>query len=459
MHATDLPTRLGDTPPSRSLKAHELAHLIGAPEPTTHLDAIRGASHHSGRIREGDAFFALPGQDHHGIEHAEAALAAGASLIVSDQPHPQGLQVAHPGDAMLTLGRWARRNYGGPVVAITGSAGKTTARGLLAATLHAHASSGNLNTPHALAGILLKAWSDDDGRPLVIETGIDHVGEMDVLASLVTPTVALLTAIAASHLDGLGDVATVAHEKSKLLQAATHRYAALAAWRRLDPALAARTTPYVLHDANEPNETTLPPATWSGTLAGDALAPTLSVQPPKREPRGPIPLPGVGRGLAESAIASLAVADHLGIDLDAAAERLPDANLEPGRLHVQRHDGFILIDDTYNANPASMQHALALLQAAPRPRVALLGDMRELAHEADHHHETLGLQSRGLDRVAFHGDHAAAVLTGNPDTEVLDLNGMLALARTLPRHGTILIKASRSMRFERLVEALLAERP
>ncbi len=443
--------------PLRALDAHELALLLGATEPTRELPAIYGASHHSGRIQPGDAFFALPGADHHGIEHAEAALEAGASLIVSDQPHERGLQVDDPGAAMLTLGRWARRHFTGTVVGITGSAGKTTARGLLAATLDAHAATGNLNTPHAIAGLLLRVWSRDDGRPFVVEMGIDHIGEMDVLTHLVTPDVGLLTAIAPSHLDGFGDVATVAREKSKLLHQTPHPFAALSAWRQLDQDLANRTAPYFLDD----EDLTAPPApprdAWRGTLIGTPLSPSVTVTPPHGDATDEVPLPGVGRGLAESAVGCLAIAHHLGIDLHDAATRLATASIEPGRLRILERDGFMLIDDAYNANPASMTQALALLQAAPRPHVALLGEMRELGVEADAHHEALGVATRELDRVAFRGDHAAAVQRGNPNVETLDEAGMLRLARTLPREGTILVKASRSLQFERLVDVLLED--
>ncbi len=83
--------------------------------------------------------------------------------------------------------------------------------------------------------------------------------------------------------------------------------------------------------------------------------------------------------------------------------------------------------------------------------------MRELGVEADAHHEALGAATRELDRVAFRGDHAAAVQRGNPDVEALDEAGMLHLARTLPREGTLLVKASRSLQFERLVDVLLED--
>jgi UDP-N-acetylmuramoyl-tripeptide--D-alanyl-D-alanine ligase len=434
MHASLSPTHL---------TVAGLADIVGAPAREL-TGRVRGATHHSGRVREGDAFFALPGADHHGIDHADDALAAGAVVVVSDRPHPRGLRVDDPGAALLRLGRWARGRLRAPVVGVTGSAGKTTARALLAAALDAQASEGNLNTPHALAGRLLRAWSDDPDRPLILELGIDHVGEMDRLTELVRPDVGLLTRIAASHLDGLGDEATVAREKARLLHASPRGLAADDAWRRLPDALAVRIVRYGL-DADAP---------WTGRQVGDPFAPELQVDHPVRVRAA---LPGLGPGLAESALGALAVAEALGVAADVAAPRLADARLEAGRLTPRRGAGFTVLDDSYNANPASARQALDLLRRAPGPRVAILGEMLELGSEAERHHRELGEASRGLERVLFVGPHGDAVRAGNPDVEVVAEDRVADVVARLPRRGTLLVKASRGMRFERLVAALLEE--
>lgn len=434
MHASLSPTHL---------TVHELADIVGAPAREL-TGRVLGATHHSGRVRTGDAFFALPGADHHGIEHADDALAAGAVVVVSDRPHPRGLRVDDPGSALLRLGRWARGRLRAPVVGVTGSAGKTTARALLAAALDAQASEGNLNTPHALAGQLLRTWCDDPDRPLILELGIDHVGEMDRLTDLVRPDIGLLTRIAASHLDGLGDEATVAREKARLLHASPRGLAAEEAWRRLPDELAVRIVRYGL-DAD---------AAWSAREVGDRFAPELQVDRPVRVRAA---LPGLGRGLAESALGALATAEALGVPADVAAPRLAGARLEGGRLTPRRGDGFTVLDDSYNANPASARHALELLREAPLPRVAILGEMLELGAEAERHHRELGEATRGLERVLFVGRHGDAVRSGNPDVEIVDAERAVDVVARLPRRGTLLVKASRGMRFERLVAALMED--
>lgn len=437
LSVADLATLLAAAPPTRPFGRRAAPGDDAGPH-------VTGASHHSGRVRPGDAFFALPGADHHGIEHADEALDAGASVVVSDRPHRFGIQVDDPGASLLRLGRWVRGRLRAPVVGVTGSAGKTTARALAAAALDAHASQGNLNTPHALAGRIARAWSDDLHRPLVLEMGIDRIGEMDELTALVRPDVGLVTAVDASHLDGLGDVNTVAREKARLLSSAPRGLAADAAWQRLPADLALGVQRYGLECD----------AAWSGRLAGSALAPVLQLTMPRALD---VALPGLGRGLAESVVGVLALADLLGRDLAEAAARVASAELEPGRLTLRRASGFMLLDDSYNANPASMRQALALLRAAPGPRTAILGDMLELGGEASAYHRALGAATRGLERVLFVGEHAHDVRAGNSEVEIVPAERAAGIVRDLPRSGTVLVKASRGLRFERLVDALLKD--
>lgn len=428
----------------RTVSAAELAAILGVGAPSFEAD-VRGATHHNGRVREGDAFFALPGARGHGMDYADAALAAGASLVVSDRPHPRGIVVDNPGEALLTLGRWARARLGVPVVGITGSAGKTTARALVKAVLAGESNHGNLNTPHAIAGRLVQAWSDQTGAPLVLEVGIDRPGEMDVLADLVRPDAALLTAIAASHLDALGDLEGVAREKQKLLARADFRAVAWDAFEHLNPTLKSASSRYGLGR----------PGTVRAQAAGSALEPELEVLEPAALR---VPLPGVGRGLAESAVGALVIAQHLGLDVTTAADRLQQTELEPGRLTVRRAaPNRLVLDDSYNSNPASAAASLDLLWQVDRPKIALLGEMLEMGAEREARHEALGRATVGLDDVWFVGASADAFLRGNHEANVTDLSGLLRVLSDLPEDAAILVKASRSIRFDRVTAALLGE--
>lgn len=439
------------------LTAAQFAALMHAPAPPDAQRPVRGFTHHSARVRPGDAFFALPGLDHHGIEHAEDALARGASLVVSDQRHPRGLTVADPVAALERLGRLARARLRAPVVGITGSAGKTTAKALVAAATGGRPGSGNLNTPWALASELFGAWLDDLRAPLVVELGIDRVGEMQDLLSLVRPDLGLLTSIAPSHLSGLGDVATVAREKGRLLEAAPRGLAAEGAWQRLPLRWRERVLRYRLDDARGAAPDVLDDAAvpWRGIPLGSPLQPRLRLL----TPAGPVDtdLPGPGAGLAESAVGAVALADRLGHEVAAAAARLAHAALEPRRLQPLRYGELWVLDDSYNANPASARPALDLLRACPAPHVAVLGDMLELGERSAELHRELVAETRGLDRVLLVGPELRAAADANPQAEVVDLEGAAEALRGAPQRGTVLLKASRGLRFEGLLDALRRE--
>ncbi|MDQ3459415.1 MAG: UDP-N-acetylmuramoyl-tripeptide--D-alanyl-D-alanine ligase [Deinococcota bacterium] len=401
-----------------------------------------GVSFHSGRVQPGDVFFALPGQAAHGIAFAGAALAAGAAFMVSDRPHPRGLLVPDPAGLLLRLGREARACLTGPVVGITGSAGKTSTKAMVAAALGAPSSPGNFNTPLALAQVLVgAALRGRSEEALVLELGIDHSGEMDALLTLVKPTHALLTLIGASHLSGLGSVAEVAREKGKLLRAAPVRLAHASTRRQLKGVTEVRF--YGLDDE-------------AGDLdfSGRILAATAERQELEVFGRR-VALPYPGRPMAANAVAAMSLARLLERDLDAAAARLAVLRLEPGRLEVRHCQGFTLIDDAYNSNPASARAALEVLAAFPRPHSAILGDMLELGARSAGLHRALGAATRGLDRLYTVGAAAHGIGAGREHARHFSTVESLieALAReTLT--GTVLVKASRGMRLERVVREL-----
>lgn len=416
----------------------------GGGQATAGLSPATGVSFHSARVRPGDAFFALPGDAGHGITFADAALASGAAFVVSDRPHPQGVTVADPAKLLLDLGSEARRQLRGVVIGVTGSAGKTSTKTLLGAALAAATSPGNFNTPLALAQVLihhvLAGLIGRDDR-LVLELGVDHPGEMDVLLRLAQPTHAVVTLIAAGHLSGLGSVERVATEKLKLVTAAPQAFVSAQAATFLSPQQRTHVTTYGFENADV-----------MGTLTNlSASGQTLSALGAE------VKLPFVGAALAENALAALAVARALGDDLPAAARRLEHAQLEPGRLQVHRLGALTLLDDSYNSNPASAEAALEALGHFPKPHSAVLGDMLELGRDAALYHRALGTRTRQLDRVIALGPEMRALTETNPGARYLEAFDLGALRALLPERGTLLVKGSRGMRLERLVESLLSD--
>jgi UDP-N-acetylmuramoyl-tripeptide--D-alanyl-D-alanine ligase len=440
----------------RTLGAHLLGVPDAAPTPAT------GVRFHSDRVRPGDAFFALQGAATHGVRFADDALARGAAFVVSDRPYPGAVLVDDAGGALLTLGRAARADRSGPVVAVTGSAGKTTTKGLLAAALDAAASPGNLNTPHALATVLVDLWlAGDDQRPLVLELGVDRSGDMTLLTELVRPTHGIVTLIAPAHLQGLGDLAGVAREKGALLRAATTaRYASEAAWRRLPDDLRAGVRRYRV---DGPSGESAPDGTPDGPTVGRHVVRQDGERLRVRLGGDAIDLalPGAGRAFAENALAALLVAVDLGVPTRTAADRIERARVEAGRLTPLALGELRLLDDTYNANPASVAAALEVLARAPRPHALVLGSMLELGEASADHHREVGraIAEQGTDLVWTVGAAAAAVAdTCGVARHFADAREAAAAADDLPRRGTLLVKGSRGIGLEALVAALRASR-
>ncbi len=423
--------------------------------------AATGLAVHTDHLRPGVAFVALAGARSHGITYADAALAAGAPFLLSDRPHPRAVLVRDAHEALARLGRHARGARRGAVVGVTGSVGKTTTKTLLGAALDAFTSPGNINTPAALACVLVDAWlHHEPDRPLVVELGIDRDGEMAALLALVAPSHGVLTAIAEAHLAGIGTLADVAREKGRLIDATpAGRYVGTSAWPHLSDAQRAGATRVGLGDG-------VP----GGTLVdGAATGRTPRLHAVLRrhdggEARVGVDLPGPGAPYAEAALLALQVALDLDVDPNAAAARIAAAHPEPHRLHIHAVAALTLLDDAYNANPASVLAALEVLAGLPRPHAAVVGDMRELGARSASAHAELGraLVDAGLSTVWFVGPESRAAFEAAHDLperhHVADTDALVGMLATLPERGSLLVKGSRSIGLERLVAALLAGR-
>lgn len=415
------------------LSASFIASLANTVPAQTVADAVAGGiTFNSQRLQAGEAFFALAGERQHGIAFADEALAKGAAFIVSDKAHPQGILVEKPEALLLELGSWARRELACPVIGITGSAGKTSCKTFVAAALQAKASPGNLNTPLALACILVKHLLESPQSILVLELGIDHKGEMAELVRLVQPSHAIITSIGPSHLLGLGSTAEVAREKASILSLGAKALLSTQAAQFI------KTYPYETYGFDK--------ASYSASLGTDERS--LSYKGIT------VHLPSHTAIMAHNAVAAMAMAEIFGLDLAVAAAALEEARLEPGRLEFKQLGQVLLINDSYNSNPLSVAEALAVLKKQAAPHAAILGDMLELGSHSHSYHHELGEATRGIRTFAI-GREAIAILEANPKAQhYLTVESFLA---QLPRFdkGTVLVKASRGMRLERVVAALM----
>ncbi|MFZ5503590.1 MAG: UDP-N-acetylmuramoyl-tripeptide--D-alanyl-D-alanine ligase [Pseudomonadota bacterium] len=421
-------------------------------------------------IRPGDLFFALKGENFDGAQFVAAAAQAGAvgAVVCADSaiehaPCPL-LRVA---DSRLALGGLAadwRKRFAIPVVAITGSNGKTTVKEMLAGILRAAtgdadsvlATKGNLNNDIGMPLTLLQLRARH--RYAVIEMGMNHAGEIDYLTRIARPDVALVNNASGAHLQGLGSVEAVAHAKGEIFAGLRGDGAAVinaddahaAVWRNL--ASDHRMFDFSLEHA----------ATVQGKWRAQGYGGVLQVRAPAGEMCVVLQVPGEHN--ARNALAAATAALALDVPPATIAAALESFGGVAGRLQRKRaKGGATLIDDTYNANPASLHAALEVLAQASGKRVFVFGDMGELGDDAARFHCEAGIAARalGIERLFALGALSAGAArefgVGAQHFEhVEELYG--ALDKVLEADTTVLVKGSRFMKMERIVQFCAAHK-
>lgn len=418
-----------------SLSASFVARLAGIdlPKQFEGLSAS-GVTFHTERLEANDIFFALAGENVHGVHFADDALAKGAAFVVSDREHPNALVVDNAPEVLLKLGSWAREQITGPIVGITGSAGKTSTKTLVAAALNAKSSPGNFNTTFALAQSLVRHALYHKDQILVLELGIDHVGEMKQLVNLVNPSYGILTNVGPAHLEALGSIKGVAREKSEMFSLGAKAFVSTQASSLVKPHIA------------EFQSYGLEAADYTGQLSQNETQ--LSYK------HITLNLPSIGQNMAANAVAALALAETLKLDLGQAAKRIEEASMEGGRLEFKQAGNLVIIDDTYNSNPLSVKPSLDILKKQAAPHIAILGDMLELGTHSHAYHHELGELSRGINTFAI-GRESLYLLESNTSAKhYLTVDAFLTQLPDL-KTGTVLVKGSRGMKLERVVTALI----
>ncbi|NIA15711.1 MAG: UDP-N-acetylmuramoyl-tripeptide--D-alanyl-D-alanine ligase, partial [Nitrospiraceae bacterium] len=366
-------------------------------------------------------------------------------------------------DPLVALQQFAahhRSRYDIPVFALTGSCGKTTAKDMTSAllsTLYAVTKTqGNLNNEIGCPVSLLQI--DGDTGMAIIEMGANHTGEIARLCELAKPTESAITIVAPAHLEGFGSVENVARAKGEI---------------------ADHTDPDGSFYVNEDDEwcrrigETFPGrkirfgASGSGSDLDVALAEFESTGPGQArlrvDPVGDLNLSIACRAHATNVLLAIAVALRHGVT--EFQEPLAEACERTARFHVDAIGPFTVIDDTYNANPASMAAGLEALASWPTKglRVAAVGEMLELGGAAGEFHRAVGEKAAecGVDHLFARGPHAcdtieAARDAGVPHAEAIDSHRDIAQAihRNAQNGGLLFVKGSRGMRMERVIEAL-----
>ena len=439
-----------------------------------------GVTTDSRAVVAGCAFVALRGENHDGHGFMGAAISAGATLVLAERgraPTDARADAVEVGDTLAAWGALARahlaawRSGGRAVVAITGSAGKTTTKELCAALLAAvapcHATTGTLNNRIGLPAVVLGV--EERHRFLVLEVGMSVSGEIAALTALVEPDVALVTNVGLAHAGGVGGtIEGVAREKGAIFEGLGRGGTAVV--NLDDPAVVAQASRVGL--AATAGFGRHPAAAWRlvDRVALGARGSRVTVARPAGGPAAfDVPIPG--EAAAIDFVAALAAAESAcGARIADALVATALAALPPivGRMHARRlRDGVLVVDDAYNANPASMRAALAsLAEMAQGRRVAVLGEMKELGDSAAREHESLGsaVADAGVALLVSCGglaDATAATARERGVRTVLarDVDEATGAILELVAPGdTVLVKASRSVGAERVVDALVRAR-
>jgi UDP-N-acetylmuramoyl-tripeptide--D-alanyl-D-alanine ligase len=431
---------------------------------------VTGISIDSRSLAIGQAFFAIQGPNRDGHGFLRDAAARGAScLIVHNLPDdlPPSVPTVLVDDTTRALGRLAayhRARFTGPVAAVTGSNGKTTTKEMMAAVLEALGPvlkpEGSFNNQWGLPLTLLRLGAEH--RALALELGANTPGEIAALAAISRPTVGVVTVVQGAHTEFFGSLDGVAREKSALVRAIAPE--GVVVLNADDPRVLAMHTESrarVLYYSTRPGADVF--AADTPEDGPDGLRFTLGIGPARR----PVTLAFAGRHNVTNALAAAGVGLALGLSLEQIARGLEAARPAKGRCVWRPAGRLRILDDTYNANPDSVRASLETLAAtaAGRRRVVVLGDMLELGAVSERAHREMGravaasgaAEFVGVGRWAQHAVEAArqAGLAESHHVTTFEDTVALLLKRLAPGDA-VLVKGSRGMRMERVVDALVA---
>ncbi|MFJ3216038.1 UDP-N-acetylmuramoyl-tripeptide--D-alanyl-D-alanine ligase [Kitasatospora sp. NPDC086801] len=430
----------------------------------------------SRKVRPGGLFAAFAGEHVDGHDYATIAVEAGAVAVLASRP--VGVPAVLVDSVVDALGKLARtvvaRAEGTAVVALTGSAGKTSTKDLIAQLLQRLGDTvyppGSLNNE---IGHPMTALRVEDGtRHLVMEMGARHKGDIEYLTSITPPRIGLVLNVGTAHVGEFGSQEAIAEAKGELVEALpADGTAILNADDRLVRAMAARSRAKVVLFGESPDAH----VRATNVRLDAAGRPSFTLTTPAGS--APVQLRLYGEHHVSNALAAAAVAVELGMSVDDTATALGEAGaLSRWRMEVvDRADGVTVVNDAYNANPDSMRAALRALvsmggRGPERRRTwAVLGEMRELGEESLAEHDAIGRLAVRLDvtkLVAVGGREAACMELGarnegswgEESVLVSDADAAVELLRSQLRPGdVVLVKASRSVGLEKVAEALLSD--
>lgn len=442
---------------------------IGGPA-DRHL-LVRGVSTDTRQLEVNQLYVPLIGERFDGHQFIDQAARRGAAAALWQQDHPlpesPGIPLIIVSDTLTALQKMAevyRDELAIPVVAVTGSNGKTTTKDLIASVLSAtyrvHKTKGNLNNHIGVPLTLLSM--PEQAEIAVVEMGMNHAGEIAVLSRIARPDVAVITNIGESHIEFLGSRAGIAQAKLEVKEGL-------------------KADGPIMYDGDEP---------LLEKFLADDLHPHVRVgwdndldeSPVQIEMKGVqgftfrsrqkhtlFRLPLLGRHNIKNALLAISVGRHFGLTEEMIAEGLAQVKLSGMRLEMKTAtNGMLIINDAYNASPTSMRAALNLLtELEPQlEKWALLGDIREIGSEEETYHQDLGAYAveKGISRIYTVGKRGRWIFEGakaanqDPARTILHFDSLAEATRLLQKEGNeqvlLLVKASRAVQLDQVVKNL-----
>jgi UDP-N-acetylmuramoyl-tripeptide--D-alanyl-D-alanine ligase len=438
-----------------------LAQQLELPAPS-HDVSFCGISIDTRTLQPGNLFVAICGSQFDGHTFVTEAAKKGAAAILVNHPVDHPIPQLHVADTLLTLGKIAanwRDQFSLPLIGVTGSSGKTTLKNMIAAILRAAchnqvdqvlATEGNFNNNIGLPLNLVRLNTEQ--RYAVLEMGMNHFGEIEYLTQLAKPSVAVINNAAAAHLEGVKDLAGVAKAKGEIFLG-------------LDPqgtAILNRDDAYFNYWQSLIGTRKL--ISFGLEHAADVTAHYETNQPITiKTPRGEftVTVPLLGKHNVMNALAATAAALALNIELADIKAGLENVKPAPGRMRQYELANQVkVIDDTYNANPFSLQAAVNTLAAFSGTRILVVGDMKELGENAEEIHFTMGqkIRAAGIDYLFTFGNLSAATTKGFGQNAQHFTERDLLIQTLLPylkNDVTVLVKGSRSMQMEKIIAGII----
>jgi UDP-N-acetylmuramoyl-tripeptide--D-alanyl-D-alanine ligase len=421
---------------------------------------FQGISTDTRTLTPGNLFIALRGEQFDGHHFAEKAVKMQAAALLLEKPVIFNIPQIIVKDTYAALGKMAaawRAQFTFPFVGVTGSNGKTTLKNMLATILQEAANpyqilatKGNLNNHIGLPLTLCQL--SEKQRFAVIEMGMNHLGEIAYLTQLAKPTVAIITNAAESHLEGVKDLTGVAKAKGEIFLGLPKDGVAIlnrddqfySYWKNLIGEHSAISFGF---DKN------------ADVHANIKAHNHMTIHTPNGGFEVQLPLLGKHNGM--NALAATAACLALKIDFATIKKGLEKVAPEPGRMQPYfLSNDCLVINDTYNANPFSLQAAINALATYQKTKILVLGDMRELGPEAQQYHQNMGKKIReaGVDYLFTTGELslATAETFGKNATHFEDKDKLIsALQPFIKKDTVILVKGSRSMRMEKIIAAIV----